>query len=90
MIALGAMKANQILGHVSKSIVSSYRKLIIPLYLALVRPHQECCAHFGASQYKRDMGVLSRTTRLLRVPEHMTYDKKLSVLHFFILEETEE
>ncbi|GAB0204279.1 mitochondrial enolase superfamily member 1 [Grus japonensis] len=35
------------------------REIALPLYSALVRPHLEYCAHFLASQYKREMEFLS-------------------------------
>ena len=49
--ALGAKRANGILGCIRQSIGSRWRKVILCLYSALGRPHLE----FWASQYKRDV-----------------------------------
>ena len=42
------MYANHILGCVSKGEVSKVQEVVIPLYLALVRPCLEYCVQFGS------------------------------------------
>lgn len=49
-----ANKADGILGCVRSE------ELILPFYLALVRPHQEFCVQFWSPQYRREMKLLER------------------------------
>ena len=40
---IAAMKGNQLLGMIKRNITYRERKLMIPLYKAIVRPHLEYC-----------------------------------------------
>ena len=61
--AFAAQEANHILGCTKRIMTSRSRKVILPLYSALVRPHLRYCVQLWGPQLKKDVDLLERVQR---------------------------
>ena len=60
---VAASTGNQILGLIKKNITCKEKKLIIPLYKAIVRPHLDHCIQAWRPYRKKDIYTLERIQR---------------------------
>ena len=60
---IAASKGNQILGLIRRNITYKDKKLIIPRYKAIVRPHLEYCIQAWRPYRKKDIDTLERIQR---------------------------
>ena len=57
---IAALKGNQILGLIIRTIMYKEKQLIVPLYKATVRPHLEYCIQAWRLYRKKDIDKLER------------------------------
>ena len=70
----------QILGLIRRNITYNDKKLIIPLYKAIVRPHLEYCIHAWRPYRKNDIDTLERiqrrATKIIPELRDLSYEKR--------------
>ena len=62
-VTISTSKGNQILGLIRRNITYKGKKLIIPLYKTIVRPHLEYCIQAWRPYRKKDIDTLERIQR---------------------------
>ena len=83
-------KANRILGFISRSVSNRTTKVILQLYLALVRPHLDYAVQFWCPYYRMDIDsiekVQRRMTKMICEVRGLLYENRLKRLNLHSLE----
>ena len=78
---IAASKGNQILGMIRRNITYKEKRLIVPLYKAIVRPHLEYCIQASSPYLRKDIYMLEkiqrRATKLIPGLRDLTYEERL-------------
>ena len=78
---IAASKGNQILGLIRRNITYKGKKLIIPLYKAIVRSHLEYCIQAWRPYRKKDIDTLERiqrrATKMIPELRDLSYEERL-------------
>ena len=87
---IAASKGNQILGLIRRNITYKGKKLIIPLYKAIVRPHLEYCIQAWRPYRKKDIDTFERiqrrATKMIPELRYLSYEERLKECGLTILE----
>ena len=87
---IAASKGNQILGLIRRNITYKGKKLIIPLYKAIVRPHLEYCIQAWRPYRKKDIDTLERiqrrATKMIPELRDLSYEERLKACGLTTLE----
>ena len=78
---IAASKGNQVLGMIRRNITYKEKRLIIPLYKAIVSPHLEYCIHAWSPYLRKDIDMFDkiqrRATKLIPGLRDLTYEERL-------------
>ena len=78
---IAASNGNQILGLIRRNITYKGKKLIIPLYKAIVIPHLEYCIQVWRPYHKKDIYTLERiqrrATKMISELKDRSYEERL-------------
>ena len=78
---IAALKGNQILGLIRRTIVYKEKQLIVPLYKAIVRPHLEYCIQAWRPYHKKDIDkrerIHRRATKMIPELRDLSYESHL-------------
>ena len=89
LCALTAQKGTCVLGCIKRGVTSSWRKGIVPLCSALVRPHLGHCIQVWGPQHEKDVDLLERVqrraTKMIEGLEHLSHEERLRELGMFSL-----
>ena len=86
---LAALKANSVMDCIRRGVASRERKMIVPLYSALVRHHLKYGIVIWGPQHKKDMEwvqICLNGTNMIRGLEYLSYEERLRELRLFSLE----
>ena len=87
---IAASMGNQILGLIRRNITYKGKKLIIPLYKAIVRPHLEYCIQAWRPYRKKDIYTLERiqrrATKMIPELRDLSYEERLKECSLTTLE----
>ena len=83
-------KANHTLSCIHRCISGRSKEVILPLYVALVRPQLEYCVQFWAPHFKRDVDNMERVqrTRMIRGQQGRPFEDRLRDLNLFSLQKS--
>ena len=77
---IAALKGNQILGLIRRTITYKEKQLIVPLYKAIVRPHLEYCIQ-AWRPYRKDIDKLERiqrrATKMIPQLRDLSYESRI-------------
>ena len=78
---IAASKSIQILGLIRRNITCKDKKLIIPVYKAIFRPHLEYCIQAWRPYCKKDINMLERiqrrATKMIPELRDLSYEERL-------------